>query len=337
MKLFSSLRLRLLFAFTALTFGKLYSQETDTSAYTLYKERVVWYSDLGFNAAPFTLHGDFNEGVSKLRYKHNLKSTMGLGVMYKWFSLRVGFGLPGHLRPRSRFGESRYLDLGLSFNFQELYWDIDIKDYQQYVIVNAYKWNDTLTSLKPNDFRPNTRAVSFSTNGWYFPTKDFNMSAIFGKVGHVNREIKTWYGKASFNIFGIGNDYQPILPHELVDTTNTKTAARTMSALDVGIIPGYAYANRVNNWQIAALAGLGGVVQAKFYDANGISRGFLGIAPRVDLRLIGGYSTPSYFCWLVTDLDIKSIRYKEMRYNQTFYALKLVAGYRFERKKEDDD
>ena len=99
----------------------------------------------------------------------------------------------------------------------------------------------------------------------------------------------------------------------------------------------YAYTNRINNWQVGALAGLGGVIQAKFYDVNGVSRGFLGIAPRIDLRFIAGYSKPNYFCSFVTDFDIKSIRFKEFRYNQTFYSLKLIVGYRFERNKEESN
>ncbi len=317
--------------------SKLVAQElSDTLPYSLYKDRVILFSDLGFNAAPFTLRDDFNEGQEKLKYKHNLKLSLGLGVMYKWFSLRIGFGLPGTLRPKSRFGNSQITDLGLTFNFKKTFWDIDGRNYYGYSIVDANQWNDTLNTLTPNLIRPTTRAVSFSTNVWYFQNKHFKMPAVLGKVGHYNEAEKTWYLKGTVNFFGISNEAKALAPVELIDTTQTKSSAHTIAAVDIGVVPGYAYVGRINHWQFSAFGGLGAVVQSKIYTAGQTSRGLIGLAPRLDLRFIAGYSKPEYFVWFVTDFDVKSIRFQEMRYNQTFYSLKVVAGIRLDNKKEDE-
>ncbi len=309
-------------------------KESDSLPYTLYKERVVLFSDLGFKSAPFTLRDDFGEGVEKLKFKHNLRLSMGLGVMYKWFSLRIGFGLPGTLRPQSRFGKSQLTDLGINFSFKKTYWDIDARGYSGYAIMDAQKWNDTLNDLRPNLIRPDTRAVSFSTHVWFFKNKHFKMPAVLGKVGHYNRAESTWYFKGTLNFFGIGNENKPITPGELIDTTESKSYAHTLAALDIGFVPGYAYVGRIDNWQFSAFGGLGAVIQSKIYTFGQTTSSLLGLAPRIDLRFIAGYSKPDYFLWFVTDFDVKSIRFQEMRYNQTFYSIKVVGGIRLKEKEK---
>jgi hypothetical protein len=311
------------------------SQETsDSLPYTLYKERVVLFSDLGFNSAPFKIKDNFNEGETTLKFKHNLQLGMGLGVMYKWFSLRIGFGLPGTLRPKSRFGKSQFTDLGINFNFKKTFWDIDAKSYSGYAIVNAKDWNDTLNNLKPNLIRPDTRTTSFSVNGWYFKNSNFKMPAVIGKVGHYTRPQGTWYLKGTFNFFGVGNEKETLTPTELIDSTQSKSYATTIAAVGIGVVPGYAYVGRIDNWQFSVFGGLGGVVQSKLYRFGETTRGISGLAPRLDLRFIAGYSKPDYFFWIVSDFDVKSIRFREMRYIQTFYMLKVVGGIRLKEKEK---
>ena len=43
-----------------------YSQK-DTLPYETYNKNVVWYSDFGFNTAPFSLSYKFNDGIDKLK------------------------------------------------------------------------------------------------------------------------------------------------------------------------------------------------------------------------------------------------------------------------------
>lgn len=323
----------MLFLFLITCVSLSHSQEkSDSLPYTLYKERVVLYSDLGFNAAPFKLKDNFNEGETSLKFKHNIRLGLGLGVMYKWFSLRIAFGLPGTMRPKSRFGESQFIDIGVNFNFKKTYWDIDAKSYSGYAIVNAKNWNDTLNKLTPNLLRSNTQTTSLSANAWYFRNDDFKMAAVLGKVGHYTKPVGTWYFKGTLNYFWVENKNKALTPTELIDSTQTKSYARSIGALDMGIVPGYAYVGRIDNWQFSAFGGLGVVAQIKGYTVDETGRGFIGLAPRVDLRFIAGYSKPDYFFWIVTDFDVKSIRFREMRYIQTFYMLKIVGGIRLKGK-----
>jgi len=326
----------MLFFFLIINVSFAHSQElSDSLPYSLYKDRVVLFSDLGFNAAPFSLKDNFNEGVDKLKFKHNLQLSMGFGIKYKWFGLRIGFGIPGNLRPDSRFGKSQLFNIGTSFSFKKTFWDTEWRYNEGYVIVNAKNWNDTLDDLHPNLFRPNTAAHSFSINGWYFRNDNFKMAAVFGKVGHYTKPEGTIYIKGTLNHFGINNKWDALTPEELIDTTQSKSLSQNINALDLGLVPGYAYVGRINNWQYSVFGGLGAVVQAKTYTFGSTTRGILGLAPRVDIRLIAGYSKPDYFFWIVSDFDIKSIRFREMRYNQIYYQWKLVGGIRLKEKDKE--
>ena len=149
-----------------------------------------------------------------------------------------------------------------------------------------------------------------------------------GKTGHFINEVKTWYVKNTFNIYGVSNGYESVIPSQMINLNSSKTASNVFSAFDFGLVPGYAYANRKNNWQVSGLLGLGAVIQNKYYNVNGMPRGYLGLAPRYDIKLVAGYSAPKYFVFLVTDFDNKSIRFNDLVFKQNFYSIKLVAGIR---------
>lgn len=309
-------------------------EEKDTVPYTSYRDKVILYSDLGFSSSPFSIKGDFGNNINKLKYRHNQRLIMGLGFAYKWMALRVGFGLPVLLRPKSRYGPSNYVDVGFNFNLKQTFWDFDFRNYSGYVLKNAYQWNDTLNELTPNAKMSDTRSASLSINTWYFRSKDFKMNAVLGKKGDYNKSHGTWYYKGTLTLYETVNDAGELLPVELVDTTLDIYKASTIRALDLGIVPGYAYVFRWENWQAAGFGGLGGVIQSKFFAAGDVGRGFVGLAPRIDLRFVLGYSKKKYFFWLHTNFDVKSIRFRELSYKRTYNTIRVVGGVRLDRRKK---
>lgn len=308
----------------------------DTLLYNLYKDKIVLYSDLGFNSAPFSIKGDFSNNIDKLRYKHNQKIVLGFGFAYKWLAIRLGFALPGTLRPKSRYGSPNYQDLGIQFSAGRSYWDIDLRNYLGYVIKDANQWNDTLNGINPNAHMAKTRSVSLSFNSWVFKSKDFKMAAVIGKKGDFKKSFGTRYLKWTFNFFGSGNDLGPLMPQELVDTVHNIYRADAFSAMDIGVVPGYAYVHRWDNWQASVFGGLGGVLQAKFFQITpeNFTKGHIGLAPRIDLRLSIGYSVPKYFIWLQSNFDVKSIKFQEFSYKQTYNSLQIVGGIRLDKKRK---
>ena len=258
---------------------------------------------------------------------------MGLGCTYKWFTLRLGFALTKNLKPASKFGNTSYIDLGIDFPIKKMYFEFDFRNYKGYSIKNADLYNPNLEGDKTNEIRANANTLSLALNGWYFHNRDFKMQPMKGKVAHFNRQVITWYFKNTINIQGIG-DIESIIPYQLTDSLNTKTKSTTLSAFDFGIIPGIGYANKYKNWQYSGMLGFGPVIQSKFYIINEAARGFLGLAPRYDLRLIAGYNVPKWFVMLSTEFDNKSIRFNELKYKNNNYTVRLLAGYRFDKQEK---
>ena len=300
-----------------------------TSKIEDFKQNLVVYTDLGFNSAPFTIGYPFSADIDQLNYKNNFKTFLGLGIAYRWFSLRVGFPILSSYRPTAKYGSTKQFNFGFDFSFLKTYYDLEFKYLEGYSLQKANRWDPT---KYPNDIQSNLVSYNLALNGWYFHDKNFKMNALLGKRAHYTREVHTWYVKSTINFFGLDNGNNPLIPVQLQDADNSKTQLSAVKSFDFGLIPGYAYVNRINNWQFAGWFGFGPVIQSKFYTYSNNSRGFLGLAPRYDVRLIFGHSKPTYFIFLVTDFDNKSIRFSDLIVRQYFYSLKLVGGYRFPAK-----
>ncbi|MFA7273066.1 MAG: hypothetical protein WC044_04320 [Crocinitomicaceae bacterium] len=307
--------------------------DDSTVYFTRFKDKLILYSDFGYASAPFSIKYKFADNLGVIHYKNNFNPVLGFGGSYKWFSLRLSFALKGTSRSKKNYGNTRYFDVGFNFQLKKWYFDVDARNYIGYSIKNAYRWNDTLNKLTPNDIRPNTNSISLSINTWYFFNKHFNMPSIHGKTGHYDKRLGTFYLKPTFVVHGISNGGGTIIPDDLIDTLNSKTSSDVFSSIDLGIVPGYAHVERYKNWQFCAFFGLGAVTQLKFYNVNSYQRSFLGLAPRYDIKLIGGYSVPKYFVFLNLEFDNKSIKFIDLKYRQSFYYIRLTAGIRLDTKK----
>ncbi|AEA45363.1 DUF4421 family protein [Fluviicola taffensis] len=250
-------------------------------------------------------------------------------------SLRFGVTLPNSVRSKNKFGKTKYYDFGVDFGFKNMFFDASLHLYNGYAMKNANRWNDTISSSNQNLIRQDVNASSFSISAWQFWNNHFKMAAFRGKTASYQRDVKTFYLKYTTNYHGISSN-QPLLPIELHDTTESKTSANIIAAFDIGVVPGYAYVRRWRIFQFGIMGGLGLVLQSKLYTFDATTRSFLGLAPRVDLRIIGGINKPKYFIMFVSEFDNKSIAFNNLSYKQTFYNLKIVGGVRLNvtKKKE---
>ncbi|MEN9743967.1 MAG: hypothetical protein RLZZ65_1772 [Bacteroidota bacterium] len=292
------------------------------------------YADIGYNANPFSLQGSFNQQVDQLSFKNNFSPFLGLGFAYKWCHLRVGFPIIGNVRSAKKFGQTTQYNFAYDITYKKVWYDFEFKSTFGYALKDAANWDTTLTELQPHLILPKVRSMNFMLNGWYFHNPDFQMNGLLGKRAHYTKEILTWYLKGTVNYFGSANKTGPLIPTQVQDPLLPMMNLNKLQAFDFGVVPGVAYVNRKNNWQIGGWFGLGPVVQIKGYQTPVDSKLLLGLAPRFDFRLMGGYSSDERFFFLATDFDNKSIRYDAFNYRQLYYAVKFVAGYRFANHKK---
>jgi len=310
----------------------LFANEEDSLAYKLYKDKIILYSDLGYNSAPFSIQYPFPNDLNKIYYRNNYKTVLGLGGAYKWFSLRIAFAIGENTKNTEKFGTTDFREIRASYTHRKIYCEFDLRGFKGFTIKNANAWNDSLSSELPNDIRPNTLTVGLSLNAWYFFNEDLDMNSIYGKRGSYKRSASSFYLKNSMNIYGVGNNKTTLLPKKIVDASNTKTASPHFSALDFGVIPGYAIIYKKDNWQISGLFGFGAVIQNKYYKTNETTRSFIGLAPRYDIIFVTGYSGDKKFLLLSADFNNKSIKFNELVYRQSFYHLKIIGGIRIDPK-----
>jgi hypothetical protein len=287
------------------------------------------YSDVGYNANPFSLRGNFGQNVNELSYKNNFSPFLGLGFAYKWFHLRVGFPIIGNIRSASKFGQTTQYNFAYDLTYKKVWYDFEFKSTFGYALKNAAQWDTSSNDQQPHKILPKVQSLNLMMNGWYFKNPEFQMNGLLGKRAHYTKEILTWYLKGTINYFGSANRNGSLVPEQIQDPQIPIQSLTQLQAFDFGVVPGVAYVNRKNNWQIGGWLGLGPVIQIKGYETPDYSKLFLGLAPRFDMRFMGGYSSDERFFFIVTDFDNKSIRYNELNYRQLYYAIKFVAGFRF--------
>ena len=287
------------------------------------------YSDMGYNANPFSLRGNFGQNVNELSYKNNFSPFLGLGFAYKWFHIRVGFPIIGNIRSASKFGQTTQYNFAYDLTYKKVWYDFEFKSTFGYALKNAAQWDTSSNDEQPHQILPKVQSLNLMMNGWYFKNPEFQMNGLLGKRAHYTKEILTWYLKGTINYFGSANRNGSLVPEQIQDPQIPIQTLTQLQAFDFGVVPGVAYVNRKNNWQLGGWLGLGPVIQIKGYETPDYSKLFLGLAPRFDMRFMGGYSSDERFFFIVTDFDNKSIRYNELNYRQLYYAIKFVAGFRF--------
>jgi len=296
--------------------------------YTMYTDKMVLHTSLSIKNAPFKLQDNFGD-FDELNFRPNLNLVQGFGLAYKWFALEISYKLPGHLRNTERFGKTKYFDIGFQFSHKTWDFSLNFIDYKGFGIKNASVISNNLP-LSPSEYYLNQgiRSTSFGINAYKFFNPYLRMEPAVGMVGRYTAPVHGAYLRLTTNIHGISAN-NGIIPHQYLNTTSSIHKANSISAFDFGAIPGYAYINNVEGWQFGAFAGLGMVIQSKFYNFGNTNRGFLGLAPRLDFKLQAGYNVENWFLMLTSEFDQKSIRFKEFRYNQTYYNLRLTFGNRF--------
>lgn len=307
--------------------------QNDSLPYDSYRERVVLNTSLSYRSAPFNLQGDFGS-KNKLNYQANLNLIHGIGVAYKWFAININYKLPSYTRNTEKYGKTKYFDVGLRFNIKKLFFLIDFSDYNGYGIKGADGLSDSL-EVSPAGYYLNNDLKSFSLgiNVYYLISPNLNMKAAIGSVSRYTGEAHGFYLRFTTNLHGISSN-KSLIPYEHLESPHSSHMAHSISAFDFGAIPGYAYLNNIDGWQFGAFAGIGGVIQAKNYKSYETDRGFLGIAPRFDFRMQGGYNVDNWFLMLNTSFDHKSIKFSNIKYNQLYYRIQLTYGYRFKEKEK---
>jgi hypothetical protein len=314
--------------------NSLFAQFNEDGAINNYEDKLIVYNDLGFSASPFTIKSDFKGATSKLNYSHNFRLQYGFGFSYRWFNLHLNLPLPVYTKALSRYGENVTYGIQFNLNPKRLQFEIDAKLIKGFAIKNAYYYNDSLNELSPNTVQPSTKLIYFGTKAWYFGNENFKLKYLNGMTSVYNQNVISWFANTAFR-FNSLNDEFGITPSIIQNDTVSITKATKFSSGELSFIPGFSGVFVHNNLQFSLICGLGGAFQLKQYVINENNRTFLGLVPRYEVGINAGYSETNYFIFLTSDFENINLNWKDLKYNQFYYALKIRIGYRFKLNKND--
>lgn len=324
----SKIKIVFFFVFiSSLLFGQ--GGEETRASYNFYRFHPIAMTDIGFSTAPFTMKYKFQNNIQRIHYDHNNKMMIGLGFSHNWFSLRLGAALLGNFKPKHLFGRANYIDIGAQFTVKRVYAEVDLKYYAGYVVRNAFQWDPNYNLKTPNDLSQDIHVRTISAKAWYLHNRDFRMDPFYGNRGNYNKQVMTWYLAGRFEVHGLNNNAGPIVPEVLHDSTNTKTSADALNAVEIGIIPGYGYVTRVKNFQFGFMAAAGPRIQFKNYQVREEKTNLAGVVARYDFKAVFGYNVPRYYVMAHVELDNKSIHFGSFKYNQSYIYFKVQTGWRF--------
>jgi hypothetical protein len=296
-------------------FFSVYSQqENESLPYQLYDDQLVIYSNIGYNSAPFRIRDD----IGTVRYRNNMDLVLGVGGAYKWLDLSLNFKLPGSFRDPNEFGTTTYFDFDIGFKVQQFYFNYDLHIYK------GFRAEKSGSFVLQNDLS----TFSTSIGGYYFLNPAFQFQPFQGITGRYSDITSSFYVKGTTNLHGMQH-LPSLLPLEFVSDEKSIWKAHRNTAFDLGILPGVAFVGNWKGWQAGALLGLGGVIQNKYYRFDNTTRGFLGLAPRIDFQAHLGYNQEKWFLMLHADLDNKQIQFNSYRFRQIYYFIRITGGFRF--------
>ncbi|RFC54932.1 DUF4421 family protein [Brumimicrobium aurantiacum] len=296
--------------------------------YVMYPNNLVGYTSLTINGAPIKLSDDFG-GFNQLKLKPNLNLIQGIGIAYKWLTLNISYKLPGHIKDVEDYGKTSYFNLGAQFSYKRWDFGVSFQEFKGFGIKDALMISNQLPVTEEGYYlNSSLRSRAFGVNAYYFNNPDMRMKPAVGIIGRYTDLVHGAYLRLTTNIHSLSSS-NGIIPHQYLNTAASIHRANTISAFDFGAVPGYGFVNNIDGWQFGAFAGVGAVIQAKRYKFDNTSRGFLGLAPRVDLKLQFGYNVDQWFMMLTSTFDQKNIKYSSYKYNQTYYNFSVTYGYRF--------
>lgn len=306
---------------------KLHSKNEPSSTIS-YTDKLILRADLGFSTGSFKIKNDNTGMLSTVRFKSNTPIIFGIGAIYKGLSGKINFSTPIMLK-NEEYGKSTFFNIKFNYIYRNFLFEIDFHNYLGYTIPEALSFKDPSEVYGNNTFyQNNTRHRSLTLSAYHLFDKSIHLPSIYGISTVANSDSYSYYVKYTAAQTAYLNGKDPILPLELQDINDSKQAARKFSSFDLGAMGGICAIRKFDNWQVSCMAGLGFVIQEKAYHTANLSRHFLGLSPRYDFKLIGGYSVDKWFVMLYTELDNKATRFNDFKIRSNFFSVQATAGIR---------
>jgi hypothetical protein len=286
-----------------------------------YYDNFIFYSDLGYYSCPF------NVKVNKLgtfNYRNNIKPFVGIGLVYKWGSIRIGSLINYNLKGLDNYSDTKIFKIGTEFFYKRFLFDLSYYRLVGYTLLgnssllNNYKIYNDLTFQ------------SFSVNSWFFLNKNFSHHALKGIKQSVKKNNLTLYLKNT-NAFTLIQNPEIILPSkEILNLNKTAVEFNKIQAFEIGLLGGVAVATKIKqNYQFGGMFGYGGVIIDRSINNSVNYHNQIGLSSRYDFHLYFGYNKKKFFLMNYLDLEYRKMEFIDYEIDTRLVSYRLVGGYRF--------
>ena len=307
--------------FFSLFFSSIILSQKDSLS-EIYYNKIIVYSDFGYYSCPFDIKVD---KVGTLQYRNNIKPFVGVGVNYKWGSLRVGSLINYHLKGLDNYGVTKIFKIGTELFYKQFLVDLSYYKLNGYTLLEQ-----PLVDIQNNNIYSDLNFTSFSLNTWYYVDKYFSHYALKGIKQSVKKNNWSLYFKNTNAITTVVNK-ESIIPNVVLEKYPMSSLSfNNISAFEIGLLTGVAFALKIKkNYQIGGMIGYGGVLIDRSINGINLSKNLLGLSSRYDFHLFAGYNVKKYFFMNYLDLDFRKIEFTYHEINSKLISFRFVAGYRF--------
>jgi hypothetical protein len=309
-----SITLIISFSFCLLCFS-----QTD-SLTDVYLDKIIIYGDLGYNSYPFDIKIN---NVESFKFRNNIKPFIGVGMNYKWISVRLGTLINYHLKGLENYGKTKIFKLSSDIIYKRYLVELNYYNFSGYTLLKNDK--HVLSNNKMEDLSLHKASV----NTCFFINKLFNYNSLKGVKRSVKKNNYSFYLKNTNSFLDIDYTSQ-ILP--LTDEVEIKFTDNfdRLKFYEFGLLSGLAIASRVlENFQVGTMIGLGGVYNNhSVFNLNQIKKR-TDFYARYEFHFFIGYNVKKFFIMNYLDFEPRQISLPNVQINSNLISYRFVTGYRF--------
>ncbi len=279
---------------------------------------------------------DFKSGKTKLIYKPNPSTNMGVGFNYDWLGVNVAFKLPKNKAEQEKYGKTKSLDIQANMYMRKYVVDFSYIKYRGYYLQDNL---ENINGKKRDSIFQNsslrTHSLAMSVN-YIFNNKRFSYRAAFLQNEKQLKSAGTAFVGGYVSSIGFASKDSLIPQHQLEKFQEIANISRGRS-LQIGGQGGYAHTFVWRHFYFTLSGGIGlGLERRKFFkhDDNVLVAKY-GIAPHAQVKGAIGYNSHNLtigFQGVTDGYLVGQSGDNEVAYN--FGSFRLFGAYRINAPKQ---
>jgi len=279
----------------------------------------TWLTDIDLLVNPIGKEKDF-----RIKLQPNVKGQAGFAFGFKYFTLALGFQLPGTESDERRFGKSQYYDLSLGYYQRKFGGEI----YYRYFQGMQRRRND----FAAETIRPDIYLSNGGFNFFYAANhKKFSMRSAFSQLEQQVKSAGSFLLLSNFQFRNLLAD-SSIIAHSIDNeaTFSDLAGLKQMRFITFSLRPGYGYnfLSKTSRWFFSPSIFLGlGTGWYTSLSNIGFKTG-LPIDMALHAKIFAGYNHPKWYLSAFYSHDSNINIFKSSLINYDTRSIGLNIGYR---------